>query len=165
MPSRQPTKTPSDRGAAVLEAALVLPVFMSLVLGMFTGGILANRQIEVTHAAREGGRYGSLLPVDEPFSSGTWATNVRDVVVSRSEGQLEPSQVCVALVTGVTPVAVSDNHSTRAGDAACFDDSDAGKSHRRVQVRAQTSATLEAIFFSRDVDVTATVTARHEGLD
>lgn len=165
MPPNEPEATPSDRGAVVVEAALVLPVFLSLVLGMFTGGILANRQIEVTHAAREGGRYGSLLPVDEPFSSGTWATNVREVVVSRSDGQLEPTEVCVALVEGVTPVAVSDDHSTRTGDAACFDDSAAGKDHRRVQVRAQTSGTLEAIFFSRDVDLTATVTARHEGLD
>jgi hypothetical protein len=131
---------------------------------MFTGGILANRQIEVTHAAREGGRYGALLPVEEPFSTGTWATNVRDVVTGRSDGQLEAAQVCVALVAGTVPTAVSSDHSTGVGDAPCFDDSSSGRSERRVQVQATTTGTLEAIFFTKEVAVTATVTARHEGL-
>lgn len=164
MPPLTPNPVTDDRGAAIVELALVLPVFLSLVLGMFTGGIIFNRQIEVTHSAREGGRYGALLPVDEAFATGTWATTVQDVVVARSDEQLEAAEVCVALVEGTVPVAVSADHSTRSGDAPCFDDSSSGTSEPRVQVQATTSGTLETMFFTKEVAVTATVTARHEGL-
>jgi Flp pilus assembly protein TadG len=153
-----------DRGAAIVEFALITPLFFALVLGMFTGGILANRQMEVTHAAREGARYGASLPVEETFSSGTWATSVRDVVVERSDGQLSAAKVCVALVDGDTPVPVSDDHTTKTDGSACFDDSASAESGLRVQVRAVTSGRLEVVFFSRDVEVSATVTALHEGI-
>ena len=151
-----------DRGAAIVEFAVILPLFMSLVLGMFTGGIVANRQLEVTHAAREGARYGAALPADEVFSSGTWASHVRDIVVDRSEGQLRAAQVCVALVDGADPEPVSAAHTTRSDGSACFDDDT--ESARRVQVSAATTGRLECIFFSRTLAITASVTARHESL-
>jgi len=151
-----------DEGVAVIEFALILPLFMSLVLGMFTGGILTNRKLEVTHAAREGARYGSMVPVDETFVSGNWATNVRDVVVERSDGQLTADDVCVALVDGDTPVALSDDHTTRADGAPCFDDSADSPTGRRVQVDAVAAGTLEVIFFTKSIDLTAQVTARYE---
>ena len=153
-----------DRGVAVVEFALVLPVFLSLVLGMFTGGMVMNRQLDVTHAAREGARHGAMLPPDQTFASGTWATNVRDVVVRRSEGKLRAADVCVALVDGVTPVPVSSAHTTRSDGRACFDDTAEGLTSRRVQVDAATSGKLEAFFFSRQIPITARVTARHEPL-
>jgi Flp pilus assembly protein TadG len=153
-----------ERGVALIEFALILPVFMCLILGMFTGGILANRQLEVTHAAREGARYGSMLPVDQIFVSGTWASNVRDVVVERSDGQLTAGQVCVALVTGDTPVPITVDHTTQGDGSACFDDSDESPLGRRVQVTATTSGTLEAFFFTKSVELSAQVTARYEEL-
>jgi Flp pilus assembly protein TadG len=153
-----------DRGAAIVEFALITPLFFALVLGMFTGGVLANKQMEVTHAAREGGRYGATIPVDETFSSGTWATHVRDVVVEQSDGQLSAGNVCVALVEGDTPVPVSGDHTTKTDGSACFDDSASEEIGLRVQVKAVTSGRLECVFFSRQIAVTATVTARHEGV-
>ena len=35
---------PGERGAALVEFALILPVFMMLVLGMFSGGIAYNHK-------------------------------------------------------------------------------------------------------------------------
>ena len=154
----------SERGTAVIEFALILPLLMCIILGMFTGGVLANRQIEITHAAREGARYGSMVPVSESFLSGTWATNVRDVVVERADDQLEAAEVCVALVDGDVPVPVSDAHTTQADHSACFDDSGDHPPGRRVQVQAATTGTLEAFFFTRTVDLDATVTSRYEDL-
>jgi Flp pilus assembly protein TadG len=49
-------KTRSDRGAAAVEFALVLPVLLVLVLGIVEFGRIYNVQISVTNAAREGAR-------------------------------------------------------------------------------------------------------------
>ena len=142
-----------------MEFALILPVFMCLVLGMITGGILYNRQLQITHAVREGARYGATVPTEESFSSGTWATNVRSVVVDRSDGQLSSSQVCVALVSGTSATPVSSSHTTNSGQR-CF--ADTSTDAERVQVRASRTGQLEAFFFTRTVNLTANSTAAHE---
>lgn len=46
----------SDRGAALVEAAIVLPVLVLLVFGLVEFGRAYNTQITLTHAAREGVR-------------------------------------------------------------------------------------------------------------
>ena len=50
----------SERGAAAVEFALVMPLLLLLVFGIVEFGLIMNRQITVTHAAREGARYYSL---------------------------------------------------------------------------------------------------------
>lgn len=49
-----------DRGAAAVEAALVLPLLLMLVFGIIDFGRMLNAQITVTEAAREGARAASL---------------------------------------------------------------------------------------------------------
>jgi Flp pilus assembly protein TadG len=46
----------SERGAAAVEFALVLPFLLLLVFGIIEFGFIFNRYISVTHAAREGVR-------------------------------------------------------------------------------------------------------------
>lgn len=46
----------SDRGAAAVEFALILPVFILLIVGMVEFARAFNAQISVTNAAREGAR-------------------------------------------------------------------------------------------------------------
>lgn len=46
----------SERGAAAVEFALVLPVLLALVLGCIEFGRAYNTQISLTHAAREAAR-------------------------------------------------------------------------------------------------------------
>lgn len=147
-----------------MEFAVILPVFMCLVLGMFSGGLAYNRELSLTSAAREGARYGAVLPVDQSLPPGsTWASSVAAVVVERSTGELDASQVCVALVEGsgaATAVAGTPlRHSTTG--APCYEDngSDAGL---RVQVRVQAPAKIEALFFRMDLTLTSSATARHE---
>ena len=53
----------SERGAAAVEFALVMPLLLLLVFGIVEFGLIMNRQITVTHAAREGVRYYSLPTV------------------------------------------------------------------------------------------------------
>jgi Flp pilus assembly protein TadG len=50
----------SDRGAAVVEFAIVLPVLLLLVFGIIDFGRALNAQIALTQAAREGARLDAL---------------------------------------------------------------------------------------------------------
>jgi Flp pilus assembly protein TadG len=47
----------SERGAAAVEFALVVPVLLLLLLGIIEFGRAYNTQISLTHAARETARY------------------------------------------------------------------------------------------------------------
>ena len=49
-----------DRGAAAVEAALVLPLLLLLVFGIIDFGRMLNAQIQLTEAAREGARARSV---------------------------------------------------------------------------------------------------------
>lgn len=49
-----------QRGAAAVEVALLMPVFLLLVFGIIEFGIAFNRWISVTHSAREGVRQMSI---------------------------------------------------------------------------------------------------------
>lgn len=55
-------KTPgdADRGAAIVEFALILPLLMMLVFGVVQFGLLYNRQQALHAAAREGARVAAL---------------------------------------------------------------------------------------------------------
>jgi Flp pilus assembly protein TadG len=136
-----------------VEFAIVLPVLTMLLLGMLSGGRLYDQKLNLTYAAREGARYAATLPTDQAFASGTWATNVRDVVVSRSNGDVAAADVCVALIAGAagtvyaTPSATS--FSTNGG-APCFDDT-SGDTSTRVQVVVRGTGELEAALFSRTI--------------
>lgn len=151
-----------DRGAAVVEFALVFPLMVLFLLGIVTGGLAYNTKLQVTHASREAARFGATIPVDESFTSGTWAENVRTLAVERSAGDLESADVCVALVSGSTPVPITSAHTTAAGGGACYDDSAAGDEDIRVQVQATTEAKIETGFWSTIVTLTGDATAKHE---
>jgi Flp pilus assembly protein TadG len=166
-PCRRCHRATGDEGAVIVEFALLLPVFMMLILGMFTGGVAYNHKLEITNAAREGARYGATVPVAQCNGSAcggqTWAQLVRAIAVERSNGSLEAAKVCVALVSGpgTAPVAVSSNHTTAGGTSPCFVDksSDTG---RRVQVSVQRTDKLEAIAFTTDLKLTSKAVARYE---
>ncbi len=52
----------SERGANLIEAALILPLLLLLIGGIVDFGGAFNRYIAITNAAREGARYGSKFP-------------------------------------------------------------------------------------------------------
>jgi Flp pilus assembly protein TadG len=154
----------------MVEFAFVAPVLTALVLGMFTGGVAYNRKQDLTHAAREGARYGATIPKNQPYAGGaSWAGTVRQTVVDRSAGDLTAAGVCVALVTGAgggTVVSGGTGTWTTGGGTSgfpvnCYDD-DGSDANLRVHVLVQRQSKLEAGFFSRDLDLKAVATSRHE---
>jgi Flp pilus assembly protein TadG len=160
-----------ERGAALVEFGILVPLFFMIVLAMFSGGLAYNQRMDMTHAVREGARYGSALPAETT----NWATLVRDAVVNRSGGDLKNEQVCVALVDGTsggTPVSVPQPDppaptigpwtSVPAGfPANCYDDNstDAGQ---RVHVAARRSSQIQALIFTYPIDQKVQATSRHE---
>jgi Flp pilus assembly protein TadG len=56
-----PTTSNRERGAALVEFALVLPLVLMLAFGIVTAAVTYNHKIDLTHAAREGARYGATL--------------------------------------------------------------------------------------------------------
>ncbi len=77
----------SERGQAIVETALVLPVIMLLLLMMLDGGRVFHAWIVVTNGAREGARAAvirdDLLTINDKLQQamptvvgGTWGFNV-----------------------------------------------------------------------------------------
>ncbi|WP_426939572.1 TadE/TadG family type IV pilus assembly protein [Pseudarthrobacter sp. S3] len=49
-----------ERGAVAVEAALIIPIFLVLVLGIFEFGRAFNIQVSLSEAARESARYAAV---------------------------------------------------------------------------------------------------------
>ena len=75
-----------DRGASMVEFALILPVLVLLIFGLVEFGRGYNAQITLTHAAREGVR---TLAVTKDSGEAVQAT--KDAATS-----LDPAQVSVS---------------------------------------------------------------------
>src|SRR5215831_13065346 len=58
------TSRASDRGAAAVEFALVLPILVILIFGIIDFGRMLNAKITLTEAAREGARATALVGAD-----------------------------------------------------------------------------------------------------
>lgn len=154
----------------MVEFALVFPVLVLLVLGIFTGGLAYNQKLQLTHSVREGARYGARVPKTQTFASGTWATNVRDLIIERAAGDLTGPgvTVCVSLVQGSPATVVAPAASfTTNGTAPCA----AGETYpttatdngRRVQVRVSRPGTIElGVFPPVNFTITAAATAGAE---
>jgi Flp pilus assembly protein TadG len=71
----------SERGAALVEFAMVLPLLLVLLFGIMEAGWLFAQQVEVRNAAREGGR---LAVVDYPTPGSGDSTLIVAEVCSRA---------------------------------------------------------------------------------
>ena len=87
----------NQRGMATVEVALVLPLALAMLLGVFTGGNAYFQKISLVDAARDGARYGASLKVPTTGLN-DWKSLVASRVVSLAGGQVTASQVCVDLV-------------------------------------------------------------------
>jgi hypothetical protein len=86
-----------ERGAVLVEMALLLPLIMSLLLGTFTGGDAYFRKISLVDAAREGARYGASLKVPSGGLA-AWRQVVAARVADLSGGEIAAYEVCAELV-------------------------------------------------------------------
>src|SRR4029079_1660321 len=97
----------SERGAALVEFALVVPLLMLMMCATIDFGLAVYTLNNLTAAAREGGRYGAVIDQSTwNLSSGTTAQGlVRDRVYQYIVGMnngLTPAQT-KALITVSNP--------------------------------------------------------------
>lgn len=153
----------------MLEFAIVLPLVLMLALGIITSATAHNRRMQLTHAAREGARYGATLPLGQcagspsPCGTRNWAGVVQSVVVERSGGELRADQVCVALVTGTTPAPVGAGFTTKSDGSACMAEPTAGDPEYRVQVYVRrTGDTIDTFVYKFPITLTSQATSKFE---
>lgn len=132
-----------ESGAAMVEAALILPLLLALLLGMVTFGDAYFTRISIEDAVRDGARYGSSMATFDE-------TSVKQRVVDLSGGELSIADVCAKKVTA------------GSGAPGCGLSDPVGATGELVEVRASTSAKIEVIFFSRTIALDAEATAPYE---
>ncbi len=162
-----------ERGASVVEFAIVLPILMALLFGIVTGGLALNSKNSLNNAAREAARYGATLPVDPTMSA--WLDDVADVAIRSATGDLDngvPGRtVCVAYVypdgtvsTDQTAAVNIDAAGVRTySGGTCFGDG-RPNDERRVQVRVTRTSDFFALFFSTTVTLDEESVSRYERL-
>ncbi|MDP1804531.1 MAG: TadE/TadG family type IV pilus assembly protein, partial [Acidimicrobiales bacterium] len=141
-------------GAVFLEFALVLPLLMALVLGIYTGGQAYTNKIGLVEAVREGARYGASLEMgDDVNALTTWKGLVRSRVVDASGGEVLPGDVCVEWVL--------PGNGTLCGLADPTGASNEPTVHL-VKVSATRPAKMEFFFFTTNTTLVGQLVARFE---
>jgi len=153
----------SEIGAAMVEMAMVFSLLIVLLVGTVTAAIAFGQNNSIENSAREASRFAATLPVT---SEATWLHAVRDVARAAAHGDLDASvpgqYICVALVDGSNNMRLTDiGGSESQSGAACYDDG-RPDGEIRVQIVTEREATIEAVFFSTDVTLSAQAAARFE---
>ena len=74
------TRSKEDSGAELFEAALVLPILLTLLLGIVTFGRAYNTYQTITRAAREGAKSAVLTPcADSTYCTGATTYTASDI--------------------------------------------------------------------------------------
>ncbi len=157
-----------DGGASLVEFALLAPLLVMMLLGITTGGFALATKNSMTNAVREGARVGATLPKGSDWDTG-WAVDVKDRVVGLAGGDVGDDEVCVQLIDASNDSTVgaymgSSCDPSQGGDPAKFppDTPASATSGCVVKVWSQTSSTLNALFFSRDLTLQAQAVGIYE---
>jgi Flp pilus assembly protein TadG len=165
-----------ERGASMVEFALIMPVFLLIVFGGISAALAYEHKNDIVHAVRDGARYGATVPVSQCDTTSVcgnrnWAQLVQYVTSQRSDGALTTSQICVALVTGSSgtvytrsPGVYTTGTNATFPTAGCFSDGNVD-SGNRVHVSAiRNGEKINLIFSTLTIPVSSKGTARYEQL-
>ena len=95
----------SEKGQALVEFVLVLPILLLLVLGMLEYGWMLNAKISVTAAAREGARASSVLGAENSSQAYTVASTAANKYMGI--GTLDANDVTVTVTSESVTVNIS----------------------------------------------------------
>jgi hypothetical protein len=162
-----------DRGASLVEFAMILPVMVMLMLGLTSGATAWNQSQALSHGGQVAGRFAATLPV--PANSADmddWLDDIIDRAVSASEGKMATGvtgrEICVAYVdpAGAAPDNTFSRRINEAGirtdgTSQCFADGQ-GTTVTRVQVQMERSGFIELGFHRHPLEISRTVVYRYE---
>lgn len=152
----------AERGAALVEMALVLTLLVMLLLGTVTAGLAYGQSNALQTAAREGTRFGATLP-----DSATWLDSVLDVTKAAAIGDLADTvsgqYICVALVSPSGTKSKTETGGVRSGELStqCFSDGRPAE-EERVQAVVQRDATINALVYTTTITLESESAARFE---
>ncbi|HKE51341.1 MAG TPA: TadE/TadG family type IV pilus assembly protein [Actinomycetes bacterium] len=171
-----------DRGAAAVEFALLIPIFVMLTFGMLSAGLAFWHNIALTQGARDAARLGATYPIgtetnEKPMPD--WLQMVANTAAAEAgwditggtdpdnldagdlDGSGENGFVCAAFVAGTVSgssgLASDSLYFGRAGNLPSGVSSTQcysdGRAEDRVQVRIHREAGFNAIFVSTTWDL------------
>jgi Flp pilus assembly protein TadG len=167
-----PRRATGDRGAVLVEFALVFPMLAMLLFALLSAGMAWNQNLALAQGARVGGRYAATLPTKNYDTMDDYLDVVAARVVSGSEGSLATSvtgrMVCVAYVhpSGTTSLDQTRRRTetgttvTRA-NSTCFTD-DQASTDQRVQVVVERQARFETGLWSQTLTLHQQLVFRYE---
>ena len=139
----------SDRGAALIEAAMVLPVLLLLTFGIWTTARAWNVENTMEHAAREAARYGATIDPWDGMASPNAIRAVADAALSSSAINTGDISGCIELVADTASPSCSAHVNNTATDQVFVE-------------LTYPSYTLEFLFFSMSITLEATAISRFE---
>lgn len=77
----------NQKGQALVEFAIILPVILLMVMGIVQFGMMLNSYLSITNAAREGARVGII---------GSTNTEIRDAITGTSPS-LQPEKMIISI--------------------------------------------------------------------
>ena len=87
--TKSKAKLRNEKGASAVEFALVLPIFISVIFGIFQFGIAFNNWIAITHAAREGARLAAVKQYNEQrVRDSAPSVQIQSIAVSGQGGSI-----------------------------------------------------------------------------
>lgn len=88
----------NDKGSSAIELALVMPILVMLIFGIFQFGLAFNNYLAITHAAREGARLAAVGAYSEATVRQDAIPAVPDsVTLSYPNGQQQGNPVKVTI--------------------------------------------------------------------
>src|SRR6478672_5618705 len=108
-----------ERGAVLVEFALVFPVLVMLLFGLLSGGMAWNQNLALSQGVRVGARYGATLPTTNYTSLDDYLDVVATRVIDNADGNLSSTtagrMVCVAYVHSASDGAPTTRSRTVTG--------------------------------------------------
>ena len=145
-------KRPTRRGAAMVEAAIILPVFLTLCLGMIDLGIAVFQNHAVAEASRQTARiasvHGSMAP--SGWDGGPWGPTAYSAAGNAGDAYATTIQNSGAMA-GLNPANVTIA-------ITWIDGGNKAQNGNRVQTTISTTWTplITYVFGSKTVTLTAT---------
>lgn len=165
----------TDRGAAAVEFALVVPVLLMLLIGTITAGVAYSGANAATNAVREGSRFGATTDASSAFALAWADATIARVQDTLFDGTGVPSTVCVQLwQVGTGPVAGTAKCTSTSGGPALTNPTSATASPAVpagatgtcvVRVIAARPYTIDAFVARWDKTLVLGSTARYERKD
>lgn len=139
-----------DRGAALVEAALVIPFLLLLTFGIWTTARAWNIHNTMEHAAREAARFGATV---EPWDPLTSPGEVRAV----ADADMAAASIDTSVIDEVCIELIEDTNDSCDGTHT----NDTGTDQILVKLEYP-DYELQFLFFSATVDMEASAISRHE---